>query len=74
MSDYDKTVLELVSIITKDIDLPAFIILTEQEAKFIFGNKKCYESNDVENYIYFDKNENGYKVICPKTDQELDIW
>jgi hypothetical protein len=74
MSDFNEIGRELIGTITQHIELPAFVTLTSSEARFLFGNHECYNDNTEKlNYVYVDNNKGKFKVVCSKTDQELDF-
>lgn len=73
MSEFNEIIRELISSITQNIDLPAFVTLTSREAKFLFGNNECYDNIETLNYVYVDNKDGKFKIVCTKTDQELDF-
>lgn len=73
MSEVNQIVRDLIGSIIQHIDLPAFVTLTSSEAKFLFGNNECYNNTETLNYVYVDNKYGKFKVICSKTDKELDF-
>lgn len=71
MSEINQVARDLIGSITQHIELPAFVSLSSSEANFLFGSNNCYNTTEVLNYVYVDKKDGKFKVICSKTDQEL---
>lgn len=71
MSEVNQVIRDLIDSITQNIELPAFVSLSSNEAKFLFGDNECYNNTETLNYVYVDNKYGKFKVICSKTEQEL---